>query len=175
MNVSLRMIVSFGAAVCLLPGVLALSGCSSAPTDDAASTDEPAVQQQEAPTYTVNLPDLTGAELMDRLAADAQLSDAASIVTNVSLSVDTQAGHVDLTVSAVSSDVEQLCTAAEAVAQCLSDQATVTTSDGAAVSDNGPCGALFEAYSLSIRVQGMTDADVFDGVLPAGGDEVNWQ
>lgn len=162
--------MAFGLAACLLPGLLGLAGCASA--SEGAPADEP-TEQQQAPGYTVEVPALDGDALLVSLS-DSD-SDAAALVTDARLAVDPDARHVDLTVRAATSDTADLCAAGEAVARCLSDQARVARDDGAMVPDDGPCGALFEAYGLSVRVEGLTSADVLDGLLPAGGDEVTWQ
>ncbi|MEA5019617.1 MAG: hypothetical protein VB027_04540 [Gordonibacter sp.] len=172
MTIPPQTVVSFGLAACLLFGVLGLSGCSSTPED--APVNEQ-TEQQQASDLKVELPVIDGDTLLADFAVDANFAKVSNVVAAINLSVDNEARHVELVVSAASSDTSELCAAGQAVAQCLSDHAHVSDATGAEVSDNGPCGALFEAYDLSVRVEGLTQADVFDGLLPAGGTEIMWQ
>lgn len=172
MNFFLNRAALMGLAACLLLGSLALAGCS--PSDARGDANELA-EQQQSPIYAVDLPPLDGVALLADLQSDVNFTEWAQLVYDIQLAQDDDAQHIDLTVAVASSDLDELCAAGQAVAQCLSDHAAVTDEGGNQVSDDGPCGALFEAYSLSVRVEGLGSDDVFDGSLPAGGTEIVWQ
>lgn len=173
MGVFARNSVRFGFAACLLLGLPAAAGCSSGSGDDVAI---PSAGQRQAPDLAVELGDVDGPALMAAFVSDPASEKYASLVGGIRVSVDRDARHVELEVDAASSDTAELCAAGEAAARCLSDQARVTDADGTVVApDDGPCGALYRAYDLSVRVQGLGPADTVDGLLPAGGDEVAWQ
>lgn len=158
---------------CLALSLLGMPGCGSSSEEVQSSTAVPV--EQQASTLTVDMDEIDGEGLLSDFAADEDFSDYSRLVSDIQLVVDHGARHVDLVIHATSADVAQLCATGQAVAQCLSDHARVTDSSGAELSDEEPCGALFAAYGLSVRVEGLGSADVFDGMLPAGGDEVMWQ
>lgn len=163
---------TWGLAACLLLGLLGISGCSSVPEETTAN--EP-TEQQQALSYTVDMPAIDSEALLADFQTDSNFADYASSVADVQVSIDADARQVDMTVQALTSDTAQLCSIGQAVGQCLSDHAVVTDASGAQASDNGPCGALFEVYNLSVRVEGLALSDGIDGLLHAGDSEIMWQ
>ena len=161
-----------GLVACLLLGLFGLAGCSSF---SGTGADAEPTGQQQASAYTVDLPDIDGETLLADLQSDPGLSDSAPVVVGIQFAVDADARRVTMEVQSLTSDTAQLCAAGEAAARCLSNHAAVTDESGAPAPDDGPCGALFEAYGLSVRVEGLGEYDVVDGLLSAGGDEVMWQ
>lgn len=172
-----RNVTASALASMLALGCAGLTACANiAPAEsDATKTAEAETASAAPEDYSVYLEVPTGKELVASLKESDAPADLAEMVTSAEVSVDSAKHQVDMVVQVNSSDLEKIITAAEAIARELSVQSEVTAPDGSKAPDDGPCGALYEAYDLYIRASGLTPADVFDGTLPAGGDEVMWQ
>lgn len=170
--------VAIGAFVSVLSiGCAGLAACDNQKSEEAGGAGS-AVEEvvSTAPeTYVVALEAPAGSELIDALRNDEAQADLAAKVASAEVSVDDEARVVSMDVVVDGGDVEELTACAEALASELSDRAQVTAADGSAASDDGPCGALYQAYDLIARVYNGTTGEFFDGTLPAGGDEVMWQ
>lgn len=170
----LATLVSCSLGACLIIAPLSLFGCAS-PDGDGATRDQNAQVDQQAPAYTVELGDIDGTALLGYLKADPSFAADASLVDGIQLAIDRDAHQVDMTVNVATSDVAQMCALGQEVARCLSNRAAVTDGNGAPPADDGPCGALYQAYVLSERVQGIGSDDVVDGLLHPGDNDMMWQ
>jgi hypothetical protein len=166
--------------------VVGLAGCSVPPSADEQSEGNAPVEEETSempeapetqPEYAVALPDISSEELLADFASDQNYTDFAPNVGGATAAIDRENEAVFIEIEVLSADMETMIETAQAFAHCLSDRSHVTAPDGTEASDNGPCGMLYEAYSLSIRctAQDGTGTTVIDGWLPAGAKEMTWQ
>jgi len=178
-------IISLLVAGCLGFGLMSCTQ-AGASTDQDSSTpsaqDESADQNIPANAsagrdYSVRIDDIDGNTLTSYFNADPNYAEYAGKVVCTNVKIDTDRHTVDMTIdfTGTAGGVDAPEKAALALAQCLSDHAQVIASDGSNVEDGGPCGALYQAYALSIHVSDEADGTVLDGMLSAGADSMMWQ
>jgi hypothetical protein len=173
-------------AVLLVGG---LAGCADEPadtsepagTDESATAEDPSAESTEdgnRQRSTVELPEIDGAQLLEDYRNDPNHAAYAELPLSMVLVIDHERQEVSIELLVRTASVETGCAVGEDMALCLSEHATVTAVDGTVISDyDTPYGALYTAWSLSIRVTGEGGAEslVLDGWLPAGAGTMTWQ
>lgn len=165
-----------------------LMGCTQAGASTDQNSSTPSAQDESANQnipanasagrdYLVHIDAIDGNTLTAYFNADPNYAEYAgkAVCTNVKIDADRHTVDMTIDFTGTAGGVDAPEKAAMALAQCLSDHAQVIASNGSNVDDGGPCGALYQAYVLSIHVSDEADGTVLDGTLSAGADSMMWQ